>query len=274
MLTNTTSSRDTRIIYTILILAFYLIGQFGGTHIYPYYQHLLTDFAPITRSVIWSATYFGIVPLIGTLLIFGTKDIGARLGLDKGFGRGLGVAFIVTLPMLVGYAWLSDFTVNIDWGRDFLFGTIAAPFFEELFFRAFLFGLLYRYAGWGLWPATLLDGLVFGAIHISQGDTMMSAAAVFAVTGAGAIGFSILYKEWGWNLWLVIFLHAFMNFYWMAFDVANNAAGGLWANVFRIMTIAIAIGWTVYHVRKQRANQEKTTSNPDYINASEARVSG
>lgn len=245
------ANRDARITYTILILAFYLLGQLGGKFLYPYYSHLLADLPLALRTTSWSATYFGLVPVIGTVLIFGSKDFWARMGMAKGFWQGLGAAFIMTLPMLIGYAWVADFAINIDWGRDFLFGTIAAPFFEELFFRAFLFGLLYRYAGWGLWPVTLLDGLVFGLIHLGQGDSFGAAGAVFAVTAAGAVGFSILYKEWGWNLWLVIFLHALMNFYWMAFDVAQNAAGGMWANVFRMATIAIAFGWTFYRVRQQ-----------------------
>jgi membrane protease YdiL (CAAX protease family) len=250
MQVETTNSRDTRIIYTVLILAFYFLGQFGGRYIYPYYNGLLADLAPAVRSTIWSATYFGIVPIVGALLIFGTKGFWGRMGLAKGFWEGLGIAFVMTLPMLIGYAWIADFTVSIQWGRDFLFGSVAAPFFEELFFRAFLFGLLYRYAGWGLWSATLLDGLVFGLIHIGQGDSLGSASAVFAVTAAGAVGFSIIYKEWEWNLWLVIFLHAFMNFHWMAFDMAENAAGGFWANVFRMATVVVAIVWTVLHAKK------------------------
>jgi membrane protease YdiL (CAAX protease family) len=252
MQTVPTSNRDIRVVYAILILAFYLLGQFGGKYLYPYYSHLLADLPRAVRSSLWSATYFGFVPMVGALLIFGYKGFWERMGMAKGFWQGLKVAFVMTLPMLLGYAWMADFTINIEWGRDFLYGSVAAPFFEEVFFRAFLFGLLYRYAGWGLWPATLLDGLVFGLIHLGQGDSFGSASAVFAVTAGGAIGFSVLYKEWGWNLWLVIFLHAFMNFHWMAFDVAQNAAGGIWANFFRMATVAIAFGWTFYRVRKKR----------------------
>lgn len=256
MSTEIKTKKDARVIYTILILAFYLLGQFGGKYIYPLYSHLLPDWPAGFRSVAWSATYFGLVPIVGALLIFGQKGFWNRMGMDKGFWSGLGVAFIMALPMLVGYAWISDFTINISWGREFFYGSIAAPLFEELFFRAFLFGLLYRYAGWGLWPATLLDGLVFGAIHIGQGDSFGVVAGVFAVTAAGAVGFSILYKEWGWNLWLVIFLHAFMNFHWMAFDMAENAAGGFWANVFRLGTVAIAVVWTIVRGRQIRAQAQ------------------
>lgn len=245
------SSTDDRVVYSIIILAFYLFGQFGGRYLYPYYSHLLVDLPAITHQVIWSFTYFGLVPVTGAILLFGYSGIWSRLGLDKGFFAGLWPALLISLPMFLGCAWLSDFTISIDWESDIIFGSITAPFFEEFFFRAFLFGLLYRYAGWNLWTATLLDGLVFGAIHVSQGESLLTSASVFAVTGLGAVGFSILYKEWGWNLWLVIFIHAFMNLSWMMFDVANNAAGGLGANLARGTTILVAVVWTVLKVRKR-----------------------
>ena len=53
-----------------------------------------------------------------------------------------------------------------------------------------------------------------------------------------------------------------MNFYWGGFDMADNAAGGLWANVFRIMTIVITVvvtnrpallSWFAGQPRLQRA---------------------
>ena len=247
-------STNKKVVYSILIIAFYLLGQFGGKYIYPYYSHLLADLPGAIRSIIWQVTYYGIVPLVGTLLIFGRQDFFGRLGLRGGFLKGLSMAFLMTLPMWLGYAWLSGGAININWGSDFWFGSVTAPIFEELFFRAFLFGLLYKFGGWKLVPATILDGLVFGAVHVGQGDSVGMAAGVFGVTAAGAVGFSILYKEWGWNLWLVIFLHAFMNLSWMTFDVADNAAGGVWANVFRVATVVLAVVLTKR--RMKRAKQE------------------
>ena len=165
------------------------------------------------------------------------------------------MAAIITAPMFVGYAFLSGFTIGIN-SFNFIFGSISAPFFEELFFRAFLFGLLYRVCGWSVLTATLLDAFVFGLLHVSQGDELVLALQTFAVTGAGAAGFSILYKEWEWNLWLVIFIHAGMNFSWMLFDVAQNPVGGLWANVFRVMTIVIAVVWTIRHIKQKKARTQ------------------
>lgn len=246
---------NNKIILSVIILATYFVGQFGSGWCSPFYNHLLTDLSPVARSVIWNVLYFGLIPLLGTALLFGGRLQLSLFGLDKGFGRGLGMAFLITLPMLVGYAVCSGFTVNLS-ANDFYFGTLSAPFFEEFFFRAFLFGLLYRYAGWGMLPATLLDAFVFGIIHVSQGDDFASSASVFAVTAAGAAWFSWLYKEWEWNLWLVVFLHALMNCYWMLFDMADNAAGGLWANVFRVMTIVISVIWTIRHTKQMRAGTQ------------------
>lgn len=245
-----------KVVLTIIILATYFLGQFGHWWLSPLYLQLVEDLSPVARGVISNVLYFGIVPLLGMALIFGRQLRPSVMGLDKGFGKGLYMAFLMTLPMLIGYAFCSDFTINLS-ANDFYFGTLSAPFFEEFFFRAFLFGMLYRYAGWKVLPATVLDALVFGLIHISQGEDFASSASVFAVTAAGAAGFSLIYKEWEWNLWLVVFLHALMNFYWMVFDMAENAAGGLWANVFRIMTVAIAVIWTVRHVKQVQARTQE-----------------
>lgn len=248
-----------KIILSGIILATYFVGQFGGGWFSPYYNHLLTDLSPVARGVIWNVLYYGLVPLLGAALIFGFRPLPSVLGLNKGFGKGLGMALLLTLPMLIGYGVCADFTMSIS-ANNFFFGSLSAPFFEELFFRAFLFGLLYRHAGWGMWPATILDAFVFGIIHISQGDDFASSASVFAVTAAGAAWFSWLYKEWEWNLWLVVFLHALMNFYWMVFDMADNAAGGLWANVFRLVTIALSVVWTIRHNKQMRAGAQVQTT--------------
>ncbi|MEO0734059.1 MAG: CPBP family intramembrane glutamic endopeptidase, partial [Bacteroidota bacterium] len=192
------------------------------------------------RSTSVQLTFFLLIPVLGTAGLYGWRRLPTELGINRGFSRGLLTAFLATLPMLLGYAWVSGgaWTLTTD---SFLYGCVQAAVAEEILFRAFLFGLLYRKAGWGLIPATLVDGLVFGAVHLYQGDTVLEAVAVFAVTGAGAVWFSWLFKEWGWNLWLVIFLHFLMNFYWSGFQMADNAAGGLWANVFRAATIFLTV---------------------------------
>lgn len=45
---------------------------------------------------------------------------------------------------------------------------VIAPLAEEFFFRGFFFGALQSWRG--VWPAALVTGLVFGAIHIGSSD--------------------------------------------------------------------------------------------------------
>lgn len=230
---------DNKIVLSLIILAVYFICS-QGWDIRAYFLPDLFSENPYLRSTSVQLTFFLVVPVVAMAILYGWKNLPQELGLDQGFLRGLGFAFLATMPMLIGYAVVSGFEWSIT-TNSFLYGCVQASFAEEILFRAFLFGLLYRKAGWGLIPATIIDGLVFGAVHVYQGDTVMEAGMVFAVTALGAGWFSWLFKEWGWNLWVVVFLHFFMNFYWTGFQMADNAAGGLWANVFRVITIVFTI---------------------------------
>lgn len=128
--------------------------------------------------------------------------------------------------------------------------TVAAGFMEEIFFRGFLFGLLFRKAGWGFIPASILGALIFGLGHIYQGSSIAEILAVFLITAIGAVWFAWLFIEWNENLWVPIFLHIFMNLSWVLFDVSSNAVGGIYTNIFRAVTIASTIVITIYFNKK------------------------
>ena len=70
----------------------------------------------------------------------------------------------------------------------------------------------------------------------------------------GAIFFAWLFAEWKYNLWVSIFTHTFMNLSWSIFAFDDTALGGTTANIFRALTIIIAIGFTIIY--KKRNNQE------------------
>jgi len=70
-------------------------------------------------------------------------------------------------------------------------------------------------------------------------------------TFLGAILFAWVYIEWNSNLWVAIFLHLFMNLSWMLFSVSENALGDNYANVFRVLTIALTIIGTIAYKRRQ-----------------------
>jgi membrane protease YdiL (CAAX protease family) len=81
--------------------------------------------------------------------------------------------------------------------------TVIAPLGEELFFRGYFFGALRNWRG--LWPAAILTGIVFGAIHLG------SAPAGFLVPlGFFGFGLCLLYHYSG-SLYPCIALHALNN---------------------------------------------------------------
>ena len=89
---------------------------------------------------------------------------------------------------------------------------VIAPIAEEVFFRGYFFNALRSWRG--LWPAAILTGLVFGAIHIG------SAPVPFLVPLA-VFGFvlCLLYWRTG-SLYPCIALHALNNS--LAFGVSQH----------------------------------------------------
>ncbi len=89
---------------------------------------------------------------------------------------------------------------------------VVAPMAEEFFFRGFFYGTLRNWKG--AWPAALLTGLVFGAIHFG------SAEAAFLLP-LGFFGFSLcLLRERTGSLYPGIALHCMNNS--LAFGVSQH----------------------------------------------------
>lgn len=192
---------------------------------------------------------FGIPIFVGTLLLHGPGKFLESLGLDKSLLKGAGFALLCTLPMFLGFALLFDFNKEISW-TTILIGVVAAGFFEELYFRGFLFGQLYRYTRLGFILAVFLGALIFGLIHLYQGSEFGELVGIFLVTFLGGILFAWAYAEWNFNLWVPIFLHLFMNLAWELFSVSDNALGGVYSNIFRVITIALIIVLTIIYKRR------------------------
>jgi len=89
---------------------------------------------------------------------------------------------------------------------------VVAPMAEEFFFRGFFFGALRNWRG--PWPAAVITGLVFGAIHVG------SAEAAFLLP-LGFFGFSLcLLRERTGSLYPGIALHCMNNS--LAFGVSQH----------------------------------------------------
>jgi uncharacterized protein len=191
-----------------------------------------------------------IIPTIIVLSIFHKpNDILGELGLNKDFLKGLQYAFLFTLPMLIGYFLLGYYNTEQTLIENIL-KALKDGFREEIYFRAFLFGQLFRQVKLGFLPAVIINGLIFGILHIYQAHSIVESIGVFAITFVGAIWFAWLFIEWTENLWLPIFMHFFMNLYWHLFSTENSAMGGLMLNLPRILTIALSIYFTIKIIRK------------------------
>jgi membrane protease YdiL (CAAX protease family) len=91
-----------------------------------------------------------------------------------------------------------------------------------------LFGQLFRRVGLWFLPAAALSPLLFGIGHLYQGNGLLETAGAFLVTLIGGIWFS-----------------------WSAFEAGNSALGGIEANVYRLLTVAISIWLTLRWTQKQ-----------------------
>ena len=206
-----------------------------------------------SRTLHYTLNYLlaGLIPTGALFLLHARRDIASSMGLSHGFGTGLLFAVTATLPMIAGYAVIGEFDGELSADEAFTWIFIAGMF-EELVYRGFVFGQLFRYARWGFLPAALLAALAFGSLHLYQGHDPASALTAFGVTALGSIFFSWLYVEWNYNLWSVIWLHTLMNLPWIVFRVSTSGAvGDIGANALRLCTIILAIGLTVAYKRKQ-----------------------
>ncbi|PVH25189.1 CPBP family intramembrane metalloprotease [Sphingobacterium corticibacter] len=191
-----------------------------------------------------------IIPLFLTtaLLRKSIPDIPRNLGLNGNLLLGVCFAFLCTLPMLVAFTLKFELTsLSVE---TIIINTISSAFFEELIYRGFLFGMLYRFTRLGFLPAIFLGSLLFGVAHLYQSTDITELAGIFMITFLGSILFAWIYTEWNFNLWTAIFLHCFMNLYWLIFNVDDTALGGVYANVFRFTTIFLAIVGTIIYKKK------------------------
>src|SRR5690606_32665538 len=151
----------------------------------------------------------------------------------------------------IGYAIVFDISTELS-VNTILIGVIAAGFFEELFFRGFLFGQLFRNTTLGFLPSVLFGALFFGSLHLYQSTDVMELTGIFLITFLGGILFAWVYAEWNYSLWVPIFLHMLMNFAWELFSVSSNALGDVYANVFRVLTIALIIILTILYKKGKK----------------------
>ncbi len=194
------------------------------------------------------------LPIVIVLfLLHKPKDLFHQLGLDGNFITGIVFALISTLPLFIAFPIIGE--LNNELTLDQLIrSTVIAAIFEEIIFRGFIFGQLFRYCKIGFGWSVLIPSVLFGSLHLYQGHDLISSLMAFGITFLGGLYFSWIYVKWNFNLWCPIGLHFFMNLSWQLFIVEGNsvAVGGIISNIFRILSIAIAVILTNIYLHKSR----------------------
>lgn len=241
------------LISAVTIAAFFAIDHFNSD----IYRALAEGAEGWPRRAIFVAVIYGSTiggPVVVAALLFGPGRVNEALGLNGSIVAGLVFALAVTAVMLGYFALTSPLTIPEEPVWAFVRGSVLPGFGEEVFYRAFLFGFLFRYAGWGFLPASLLVALAFGMAHLYQGNSAGEAAGIFAITAFGGLWFSWLYAEWGFNIWVPTFVHMLMNAWWTLFSVADSALGPMGANLVRLVVIIVSVVATVLIMKRRRGH--------------------
>ncbi len=191
-----------------------------------------TPESPEPGSVLWHQRQAaGLLSHVATIVVMivvlvltrGRRRTGPRV--DKGLLIGLltvlGLVPVMTVQHQAGYVvwtWLNPATPPpthvvlqalscSEWGRwgvaQLLFSAIVtAPLAEELFFRGILLGACVQHLRRG-WPAIVLSGMAFGAVHVVQPQDVLPLATMGLVLGYVRL-------RWG-ALWPCVATHMLFN---------------------------------------------------------------
>lgn len=215
--------------------------------------------ASLSKFIVGYSIMF-IAVIILTMVVIKPKEIFSFLGLNGNIAKGFCISLICVLPLFILFSIFGSFNSDTTFSL-ILRKSVFPGFMEEFMFRAFMFGLLFRYAKTGFFWAVILPALLFGSLHLYQGHDVLSSLAAFGVTFIGAVYFSWMYVEWNFNLWVPIGLHILMNLTWVIFTLEGTevAAGGLISNIARVISILLAVGLTIWHKKR---NETKVFSYP------------
>ncbi len=243
-----------------LILAgfavYYLSGLYGAQELFD----ILNGITPGPLPAYFIMSVVRCIPLILVMFyLHRSGNVSGASGLQGNFPVAVIVSLIATIPMWLGSSLLFRFDTEVTINRIVIL-VVFAPFFEEVVYRGFLFGQLFRFARMGFIPSVVISAILFAAGHLYQSSDPWTLTGVFITTLMGGALFAWIFAEWSYNLWVPVLLHLMMNLSWLLFSVSDNAMGGLWPNIFRGMTIALVILGTLYY--KKRKGIRLTISRP------------
>lgn len=148
-------------------------------------------------------------------------------------------AVLCCIPMILGYAYLSP-ALNLSIA-SLMTGSVYPALFEEVIFRAILFGLLFRVCKWGFIPAAIISSAIFGVGHLYQSHDLGSALMLIGFMLVAGSWFAWLYCECGYRIWYPMWMHLIMNAAYGIFNMSGGAMGEASANIFKAITIVLSL---------------------------------
>jgi len=237
-------------LFSITIITFIVYYTLSKIYFWDFNDWLILFLHNETISYIVAYLTLGIPLYLGILIIHKKELFFESLGLKGSFKNALIFTLLVTSPMLIGNA--IGYQINSELKLEsIVIGAIFSAFIEELFYRGYLFGQIFRYTKIGFIPTIFFGALLFASGHLSQSNEATIVFGIFMTTFIGALLFAWVYVEWNYNLWFPILLHLFMNLFWIIFSVSSNALGNIYVNVFRIITILLVFIVTIVYKRKK-----------------------
>lgn len=253
------------IVGVVSIIAF--IGILGPKLLWSVqgYKDLVWSY-PVDVQYMIHPTIRMLLVVIGASIVYKMRDADQRLtmGLAVGWARAynaFALGFTCTLPMmLLGLISRTSSPSHYE----VLYTAISPGLTEEIFYRAFMFGLLVQAARCPMWTAAILTAIVFGLAHIDitpeEGQTIVGQLNAWnAMIALGGFMFAWIYYLSNWNLWVVIALHIGMNMWWDMFDLTDTPLGGFGATFARIIPIALAV-FFVMSAQGRRRQSSSTLS--------------
>ncbi|MDF1808677.1 MAG: type II CAAX endopeptidase family protein [Phycisphaerales bacterium] len=171
--------------------------------------------------------------------------MGLLVGWKQGF-KGALIGFLCSIPMLLLGLICTKNVVN----HELIYSTLLPGFTEEVFYRAFAFGLMMQVLRFKLWTSAILTGVLFGLAHLISASVrsqpLGDAIGWIGMIALGGLFYAWLYERANWNLWIVILLHASMNLWWDLFDLTSSSMGNWGATISRILAVGLAIYFVVF----------------------------
>ena len=240
------------VLISALVLGVYLLEDTFGRS---FFRSMASDLEPgwlrtLANLGLYYVPWTFLIPLVVAAVVVGPRQMVDGLGLNGSVWTAVKIGLVATAVLPVVYAFIAPFTPD-DFVRRFLNGSLFPGIGEEIFYRGMLFGILFRFAGWGFLPAALLGATIFGIGHFAQGNSLSDFLGIFGITGAAAIWWSWMYIEWENNIWVPAGLHILMNGYFAMFDVADGTLGSWTFFAIRVVVVLISVAMTVVYARRR-----------------------